>query len=69
MLVSNSVICDRKKSRFIKNQEASRLLSKLGMRTPLRDFLLIGDISFYDLIIFKIYNDYFIIIFKMIILK
>ena len=34
MLVSNCAICCEKKSRFIKNQEASVLLSNLGIRTP-----------------------------------
>ena len=34
MLVSNCAICGEKKSRFIKNQEASVLLSNLGIRTP-----------------------------------
>ena len=35
MLVSNCAICVKKKSRFIKNQEASLSLSKLGIRTQL----------------------------------
>ena len=35
MLVSNCAICGKKKLRLIKNQEASRLLNKLGIRTPL----------------------------------
>ena len=43
MLVSNS-ICGKKKSRFIKNQEASGLLSKLEIRTQLSNNLLIHDI-------------------------
>ena len=29
-------MCDGKKIRFIKNQEASRLPSKLGTKTPLK---------------------------------
>ena len=32
MLVSHYAICGKKKLRFIKNQEASNLLSKLGIR-------------------------------------
>ena len=28
-------VCDSRKSRFIKEQEASGLLTSLGMRTPL----------------------------------
>ena len=31
MILSKSVICGSKKSRFIKNQEAKALLSKLGV--------------------------------------
>ena len=46
MLVSNCAICLEKKSKFIKNYEASGLLSKLWMRTPLINFLLICDILF-----------------------
>ena len=47
MLLSNCAICGKKKSKFIKNQEASGLLSKLGIRTPLSNIPLIGDILFY----------------------
>ena len=35
MILSNCAICDSKKSRFVKHQEAKRLLSKLGFKTPL----------------------------------
>ena len=36
-MISNCSICDSKKSRFIKNQEAKGLLSNLGVIiTPLR---------------------------------
>ena len=35
MVLSNCAICDSKKSRFIKNQEAKVLLNKLGIKTPL----------------------------------
>ena len=44
MLISNCVVCGKKKSRLIKNQEASRILSKVGIRTLLSNFPLIGDI-------------------------
>ena len=43
MLISNCAVCGEKKSRFVKNQEASRLLSKLGIRTPLSNILLISN--------------------------
>ena len=35
MMLSKCAICNNKKSRFIKKQEASGLLSNLGIRTPL----------------------------------
>ena len=34
MILSKCAICGSKNSRFIKNQEAKVLLSKLGIRTP-----------------------------------
>ena len=39
-------MCGTKKSRFIKNQEAKRLLSNLGLRTPLSKVPILGDILF-----------------------
>ena len=35
MLLSTCVVCNSKNSRFIKEQEASGLLSSLGIKTPL----------------------------------
>ena len=35
MLPSKCAICGSKKSRFIRKQEAKRLLSNLGLKTPL----------------------------------
>ena len=46
MLLSNCAICHSKKSRFIKNQEAKGLLSNLGIRTPLSNVPILGDILF-----------------------
>ena len=46
MLLSKCAICDSKKSRFIKNQEAKGLLSNLGLRTPLSKVPILGDILF-----------------------
>ena len=37
-------ICDSKKSRFIKNQEAKELLSNLGVRLRLSKVPILGDI-------------------------
>ena len=46
MVLSKCAICDSKKSRFIKNQEANGLLSNSGIRTPLRKVPILGDILF-----------------------
>ena len=46
MLLSNCAICNSKKSRFIKNQEAKGLLSNLGIRTPLSKVPILGGILF-----------------------
>ena len=46
MLLSKCAICDSKKSRFIKNQEAKVLLSNLGIGTPLSKVRILGDILF-----------------------
>ena len=35
MLLSKCVVCNSKKSKFVKQQEPSRLLSSLGIKTPL----------------------------------
>ena len=39
MLLSKFSVCGSKKSKFIKEQEASRLLSSLGIKTPLSKIL------------------------------
>ena len=46
MILSKCAICNSKKSRFIKNQEAKGLLSKLGIKPPLNKVPILGDISF-----------------------
>ena len=46
MLLSNWAIHSKKKSSFIKIQEASGLLSKLSSRISLSNILLIGHILF-----------------------
>ena len=46
MILSKCAICGSKKSKFIKKQEAKGLLSNLGIRTPLRKILLLGDVLF-----------------------
>ena len=44
IILSKCAICDNKKSKFIKEQQAKRLLSSLGIRTPLNKIPLLGDI-------------------------
>ena len=44
MLLSKYVVCDSKKLKFIKEQEASGLLSSLGIKTPLSKIPLVGSL-------------------------
>ena len=46
MILSKCAICGRKKSKFIKEQEAKGLLGNLGIRTLLSKNPLLGDILF-----------------------
>ena len=46
MLLSNFTVCDSKKSKFIKEQEASGLLNSLGIKTPLSKISLVGPLLF-----------------------
>ena len=46
MILSTCAICDSKKSKFIKEEEAKGLLSNLGLRTPLNKIPVLGDILF-----------------------
>ena len=46
MLVSNCIVCAKEKSRSIKNQETSMLLSDLGLKTALNKILVSGDIFY-----------------------
>ena len=46
MLLSKCAVCDSKKSKFIKEQEASGLLSSLGIKTPLSKIPLLGLLLF-----------------------
>ena len=47
MVLSKCSICNSKKLRFIKNQEAEGLLSNLGIKTPLIKVPILGDILFW----------------------
>ena len=46
MLLSKCKVCDSKKSKFVKEQEASRLLSSLGIKTPLSESPLVDPLLF-----------------------
>ena len=46
MILSKCVVCNTKKARFIKKQEAKGLLSNLGIRTLLSKISILRDISF-----------------------
>ena len=46
IILSKCAICGSKKSKFIKKQELSGLLSKLGIKTPLSKIPILGDVLF-----------------------
>ena len=46
MLLSKCLVCDSKKSKFIKQQEATGLLSSLGIKTTLNKIYLLGPLLF-----------------------
>ena len=46
MLLSKCLVCNSKKSKFLKEQEARVLLSSLGIRTPSSQIPFVGPILF-----------------------
>ena len=46
MILSKCAICGSKKSKFIKKQEASQILSSVSIRTTLSTVTVLGDIFF-----------------------
>ena len=46
MLLSKCAVCESKKLKFTKKQEASKLLSSLEMKTALRKISLVGPLLF-----------------------
>ena len=46
MILSKCAICNSKKSKFMKQQEAKGLLSNLGIKTQLSKIPILGDILF-----------------------
>ena len=57
MILSKCAIFGTEKSRFIKNQEAKGLLSKLGIKTPLIKVSILGDILFWMRMLSWIKNE------------
>ena len=45
-MISKCAICGSRKSKFINKQEASGLLSKLGIKTPLSKIPILGHVCF-----------------------
>ena len=46
MLLSECEMCDSKKSKFIKEQEARALITSLGIKKPLSKIPLVGPLLF-----------------------
>ena len=46
MLLSKYEVCDGKKSKFIKQQETSALLSSLGIKTPSSKIPVVGPLLY-----------------------
>ena len=60
MILSKCAICGSKKSKFIKKQEVSGLLSKLGFKTPLSKIPILGHVLFLMYKMNEIVNNFFI---------
>ena len=46
MILSTCTICGSEKSKFIEKQEANELLSSLGIKAPLSNIPLLGNVLF-----------------------
>ena len=46
MILSKCALCGSEKSKLIKKQEASAILSSVGIRTPVNKIPVLGDIFF-----------------------
>ena len=44
IIFSKCTVCNSKKSKFLKEQEASRLLSSIGIKTTLNEIPLVGSL-------------------------
>ena len=59
MLLSKCAVCDSKRQKFIKEQEASWLLGILGIKTPLIEILLVGPLLFQRYKMNEIVNNFY----------
>ena len=50
MFLSKCAVCDTKKSTLMKQEEASGLLSSLGIKTPLSKIPLVGPLFFLEVL-------------------
>ena len=46
ILLSKRLLCNSRKSKFVKEQEAKGLLSSVGIKTPFSQSLLLGPLLF-----------------------
>ena len=58
MLLQKCAVCDSKKSKFINEQEASRLLSNLGIKTRLSKIPLVVPFLFWEYKMNEIFNKF-----------
>ena len=56
ILLPKCLVCGNKKSKFVKQKEASGLLSSLGIKTPLNKIPLLGPLLFKSYKMNKIVN-------------
>ena len=58
MFLSRCSVYNSKKLKFLKEQQARRLLSSLGIRTPLSQILLLGPLLFQNYEMNEIINKF-----------
>ena len=61
MILSKCEVCDSKKLKFIKEPEASGLLSSLGKKTPLNKIPLLGSLLMHTIKINEIVNNFLLV--------
>ena len=58
MVLSKCEVCDSKKSKFIKEQQSTGLLSSLGIKAPLSKISVVGPLLFEEYKMNEIENKY-----------